>query len=344
MSQNVKYRLYYDIYDSNDFIKGGIHMTRYDAEIEKLSIPTPYAVGDVNVYVIKGEALTLVDAGPRTPEGKEVLAKSLRDLGLLISDFDQIVLTHHHPDHAGGIDFFPEQTNVFGHANNQRWLELTDEFKESLHLFYLGVGKELAVPEEMVASMNNYRGGYISKRTVQTLLQEGDEIPGLSGFQVIETPGHAQSHISLFRESDGVMIGGDHLLDKISPNPILEPPISQDVYRPEPLNQYNSSLRKWLELPISLTLSGHGDDISDTHELIRHNFARQHGRAMQVKQMLEVKPQTGFEICKQLFPRVYERELGLTISETVGQLDYLELLGEIKKEDQNGIYMYSVNS
>lgn len=321
-------------------------MTRFDAEIEKLSIPTPYAVGDVNVYVIKGEALTLVDAGPRTPEGKEVLAKSLRDLGLLISDFDQIVLTHHHPDHAGGIDFFSEQTIVFGHAYNQRWLELTEEFKESLHLFYLSVGKELAVPEELITSLNNYRGSrrYICKRSVQSFLQEGDEIPGLSGFRVIETPGHAQSHISLYRERDGVMIGGDHLLDKISPNPILEPPISPDESRPEPLNQYNRSLRKWLELPISLTLSGHGNDISNTHELIKHNFARQHGRAMQVKQMLEGNPQTGFEICKQLFPRVYERELGLTISETVGQLDYLELLGEIKKEDHNGIYLYSVNS
>ena len=321
-------------------------MPRFDEEIEKLSIPTPYAVGDVNVYVIKGEALTLVDAGPRTRDGKEALAKSLRDLGLLISDFDQIVLTHHHPDHAGGIDFFPEQTNVFGHASNQRWLELTEEFKESLNLFYFSIGKELAVPEEMIASMNNYRGsgGYICKRTVQSFLQEGDEIPGLSGWRVIETPGHAQSHISLYREGDGVMIGGDHLLDKISPNPILEPPISPDESRPEPLNQYNNSLKKWLELPISLTLSGHGDDISDTHELIKHNLTRQHGRAMQVKQMLEVKPQTGFEICKQLFPRVYQRELGLTISETVGQLDYLELLGEIKKEEQNGSNLYSVNS
>ncbi|MGE8077982.1 MBL fold metallo-hydrolase [Peribacillus loiseleuriae] len=321
-------------------------MTRLDTEIKKLSIPTPYAVGDVNVYVIKGEALTLVDAGPRTHEGKEILEKSLRDLGLLISDFDQIVLTHHHPDHAGGIDFFPEQAIVFGHAYNQRWLELTEEFRAELDQFYLNIGKELGVPEEKAASMNNYRGsgGYISKRTVQSYLKEGDEIPGLFGWQVIETPGHAQSHISLFRERDGVMIGGDHLLNKISPNPILEPPFSPDESRPEPLNQYNNSLRKWLEVPISLTLPGHGGDISETHELIRHNLARQHGRAMRVKQMLEERSQTGFEICKQLFPKVYHRELGLTISETVGQLDYLEGLGEIKKEDQNGIYMYSVHS
>lgn len=320
-------------------------MTRLDEEIAKLSIPTPYAVGDVNVYVIKGEALTLVDAGSRTPEGKEVLEQSLRDLGLLISDFDQIVLTHHHPDHAGGIDFFPEQATVFGHAYNQRWLELTEEFTETLDLFYLNIGKELGVSEEMITSMNNYRGTgrYISKRAVQSFLQEGDEIPGLSGFRVIETPGHAQSHISLYRESDGVMIGGDHLLDKISPNPILEPPITPNESRPKPLNQYNNSLRKWLELPISLTHSGHGRDISDTHALINHNLARQHGRAMQVKRMIEAKPQTGFEICKQLFPRVYRRELGLTISETVGQLDYLEALGEIKKENQFGTSIYLVN-
>ena len=36
--------------------------------IQKIIIPTPFAVGDVNSYLIKGDALTLVDAGPKTEE------------------------------------------------------------------------------------------------------------------------------------------------------------------------------------------------------------------------------------------------------------------------------------
>ena len=46
----------------------------------------------------------------------------------------------------------------------------------------------------------------------------------MPGFTVIETPGHASTHISLYRESDGILIGGDALISHISSNPILEPP------------------------------------------------------------------------------------------------------------------------
>lgn len=39
-------------------------------------------------------------------------------------------------------------------------------------------------------------------------MREGDRIDSMPGFTVIETPGHASTHISLYRESDGILIGG----------------------------------------------------------------------------------------------------------------------------------------
>ncbi len=41
--------------------------------------------------------------------------------------------------------------------------------------------------------------------------------------------------------------------------------------------------------------------------------------------MLDEKPMTAFQVCQQLFPAVYEKELFLTMSETAGHLDVLEL-------------------
>ena len=38
-------------------------------KIIPLSIPTPFYVGDVNVYLIKEDPLTLIDVGPKTPAG-----------------------------------------------------------------------------------------------------------------------------------------------------------------------------------------------------------------------------------------------------------------------------------
>ena len=39
-------------------------------KIIPLSIPTPFYVGDVNVYLIKEDPVTLIDVGPKTPDGQ----------------------------------------------------------------------------------------------------------------------------------------------------------------------------------------------------------------------------------------------------------------------------------
>ncbi|MDQ0219077.1 MBL fold metallo-hydrolase [Peribacillus cavernae] len=312
--------------------------------IAKISLPTPFPVGDVNVYIIKGDTLTLIDTGLQTEQGKEALEQGLEDIGLSINDIEQIVLTHHHPDHAGGLGLFSENVPVYGHPNNQRFLHMTDEFMDEHEQFYLDFALKLGVPSEykrMIAQIRR-SAQFISQRMLRSALLEGDSIPGHSEWKVIETPGHAQSHISLYREKDGVMIGGDHLLEKISPNPLMEPPLQKGSERPKPLLQYNASLKKWLDIPISLLYTGHGNEVFDVPGLIKKQMGRQHGRAMSVKKMLEEKPSTGFEICRQLFPKVYQKELGLTLSETVGQLDYLANLGEIETRDNSGTIIYSV--
>jgi glyoxylase-like metal-dependent hydrolase (beta-lactamase superfamily II) len=314
----------------------------WNGKIGKVSLPTPFAVGDVNVYVVKGDALTLIDAGTRTEVSREALEKGLEELGLAMSDIEQVVLTHHHPDHASGIDFFPETVRLLGHRNNQRWLKLDADFTQQYTEFFTSLAAEFGVPDEMIGKMNNFREpeAYSTKRTLQAFLQEGDTIPGLLGWKVIETPGHAQSHLSFYHEKDGVMIGGDQLLAKISPNPLIEPPFKREETRPKSLIQYNDSLEKWLSIPISLTFTGHGEEVDKTHDLIQYRMERQHERAMQVKKMIDDKPSSVFEICKQLFPKVYQRELSFTLSETVGQLDYLENVGEIQKEYEFETILY----
>jgi glyoxylase-like metal-dependent hydrolase (beta-lactamase superfamily II) len=70
-------------------------------KIIPLSIPTPFYVGDVNVYLIKEEPLTLVDVGPKTKEASDALRDKLRKNGVQITDIRRIVLTHAHVDHCG---------------------------------------------------------------------------------------------------------------------------------------------------------------------------------------------------------------------------------------------------
>jgi hypothetical protein len=64
---------------------------------------------------------------------------------------------------------------------------------------------------------------------------------------------------------------------------------------------------------------------------------------MKVKAWLESESLTVFEVCRRLFPKVYEKELSLTISETVAQLDYLHSIGEIYINKEEEAFLYSAS-
>src|SRR5690242_4902561 len=88
--------------------------------IHRISVPTPYAVGPVNCYLLDGPEPVLVDTGPATPEGEAALRDGLVALRVPVPEITAIVLTHHHPDHAGGLGWLLAETRgkVVGHPDN----------------------------------------------------------------------------------------------------------------------------------------------------------------------------------------------------------------------------------
>lgn len=318
-------------------------MTEWKNGIAKLTVPTPFPVGDVNMYLIKGDRLTLIDAGVNTEEAWAAFKDQLFALKLRPEDIEQVVLTHHHPDHVGLLDHLPDSIELYGHPFNQRWLHRTSDFLRQHDQFYRQLSVEFGVPSEFFPHL------FLTGKTIKyscneqdltgTII-EGERPPGMEEWLVIETPGHAQSHIGLFREKDGVMIGGDHILAHVSPNPLMEPPVPGSAERPKPLLQYHRSLKKLFDYPIHFVYTGHGEEVYQLAELIEKRMMRQHDRAMTVKGWLEKEELTVFEICKRLFPAVYKKEFALTMSETVAQLDYLSSIGEISSKG-NQPFFYS---
>ncbi len=309
-------------------------MTQWNNGIAKMTLPTPFPVGDVNVYLVKGERLTLVDAGPKTEEAWNSLNEQMAELQLTPKDVEQVILTHDHPDHAGMLDFFPDSLEVYGHPLNERWIHPKEAFFREIESFFMGLFHSAGLPEEYLPVLADTKNmfKYACNRSLTGCLLEGMIPPGLSDWKVIETPGHAQSQIALFREKDGVLIGGDVILIHISPNPLLEPPLPGKTERPKPQLQHNHSMKKLLSYPIQMVYTGHREEVFQVNELIEKRLASQHKRAMTVHHWLQAEPLTVFEICQRLFPSAYKRELFLTISETVAQLDYLSSIGEISRE------------
>src|SRR5687768_975717 len=66
----------------------------------RIPVPLPH-IGSVNVWLLRGEPLTLVDTGPRDDQALSVLEAGLAGTGLRLEDIELVLLTHHHVDHAG---------------------------------------------------------------------------------------------------------------------------------------------------------------------------------------------------------------------------------------------------
>src|SRR5215212_912657 len=81
--------------------KSQIENRKSEMNIIPLAIPTPFYVGDVNVYLIKEDPLTLIDVGPKTRDASDALRSKLGEHGVRVSDIRRIVLTHAHEDHCG---------------------------------------------------------------------------------------------------------------------------------------------------------------------------------------------------------------------------------------------------
>src|SRR3954469_4810737 len=124
-------------------------MTEWTDGIAKINLPTPFAVGDVNVYLIKGERLTLVDCGVKTKASWVAFKKQLADLHLTPDDIEQVIITHHHVDHVGMLDFLSDKIEVYGHPLNERWINPTDAFFEEQEKFFGAQFLDYGLPQEL---------------------------------------------------------------------------------------------------------------------------------------------------------------------------------------------------
>ncbi|MFS0553833.1 MBL fold metallo-hydrolase [Brevibacillus sp. 179-C9.3 HS] len=315
-------------------------------KIAKISLPTTFQSEGVNVFVLEGDSLTLVDAGQNVEGSWYAFTEQLKFHGYTVKDIKQIIITHHHVDHIGLVKYFDHDVTFIGHPDCERWVNPPSVFLEEHDAFFHEFFHQLGVPDQLAKPYIHQKNQNIianSQRSLDLHVVEGSELPGLSEWRIIETFGHSQGHLSLFHPDDQLLIGGDILLPRISPNPIIEPPISPVLKRQTPQIQLNDTLRKLLQLDIQRVLPGHGEDITELLPFIHSRLKKQHERAMQVREWLKKESLTAYEVSRRLFPDSYKSSLGLILFETIGQLDYLLSLRFITEERSEKGITYSAN-
>src|SRR5262245_33843218 len=82
--------------------------------------------GELNLYAIAGDPLTLVDTGIGTPEALVALEKGLEALGLSIDNVRQVVLTHKHADHIGLAADIRDRSGATVYIHEDDWEGVAD--------------------------------------------------------------------------------------------------------------------------------------------------------------------------------------------------------------------------
>jgi glyoxylase-like metal-dependent hydrolase (beta-lactamase superfamily II) len=296
--------------------------------IHCITVPTPYAVGPVNCYVLDGAAPVLVDCGPATQEAEQALRTGLRDLGMRPSDLEYIVLTHHHPDHAGGLGWLRREgdATLCGHPRNDLWLggRADDEARHGAFFRQLYRYCDASVgPTETTARLAEHANA-AGHTLISHPLVDADVIElGGERWTVYETPGHAGSSISLVRD-DRLCLIGDTLLHRISSNALAEPGYGGEGWRHRSLPQYRRSLARLAALDLARILPGHGPSFTGHRELIARRLHGQDERAKRLFEALDAQGQTVASLTLLLFPGLSPSQLFLGLSEVLGHLDLLE--------------------
>jgi len=261
--------------------------------IRRLTFPLPMGPLHVHCYLLPGEGgWTLVDTGLGLPDAEARWEPVLRELDGPVT---RIVVTHFHPDHAGGGEDAQALTGakvLQGRADYEQCERVwgREDWSERLADYLLEHGLPEPVAEELRDESRIFEPFIRWARDPQ-LLGEGDEV---DGWRVLELPGHADGHICLLR--DGVLVAGDHLLGEITPTVGLYPDS-----RPDPLGDYLASLERTIKLAPKLALPGHGELIDDPVTRARAIVEHHRNRLDETAAALGAEPRTGYDVSLVLF-------------------------------------------
>ncbi|HWQ76324.1 MAG TPA: MBL fold metallo-hydrolase [Syntrophomonas sp.] len=316
----------------------------------RIEIPLPNnPLKALNSYLIRGEERSLlVDTGFNLEACWRAMEQALKELNVSMANTD-LFITHYHSDHIGLIGHLVTPTNtVFISEKDGRMIEA--DYRENLfrnrsakHLYQSGLLAEGVpnLPEE------NAIVKYASKAFFNfTTRYEGDWINvGGYRFQCVETPGHTAGHICLYEPDRKILIAGDHVLTKITPN------IGLWLVDHDALGDYLHSLDKTAALEVELVLPGHRALIYNFRERVEEIKQHHFQRIQNVLDIVGDVPMTAAQVARQMkwdlsfkdweyFPINAKMHAA---GEAMSHLYHLVITGGLAMTEEKGIYYFYQN-
>ncbi|HLF82909.1 MAG TPA: MBL fold metallo-hydrolase, partial [Blastocatellia bacterium] len=213
--------------------------------IHRISVPTPFYVGPVNVYLIEEDPLTLIDAGPRDDRSLEALRSGLASLGHKLSDIKRIIISHAHADHYGLARVIVEESGAtaYIHEWDAPAVSADTDYRAYRELL-TAAGVPRAAIDRMEAGYEKFKGFAYPLDHVETLKDDDEILFEHESLSVVHTPGHTPGSICLVRTSNRLVFASDTVLKTITPNPVLSPDPIDPSRRFQSLGEYLVSLAR----------------------------------------------------------------------------------------------------
>ncbi|HKS88567.1 MAG TPA: MBL fold metallo-hydrolase [Stellaceae bacterium] len=304
--------------------------------IRWLRMPLPFALDHINLWLIDdGPSWTIVDCGYATGPTQRLWQQIFAG-GLAGRPVGRIIVTHYHPDHIGLAGWLTELWQAPLWITEKEWLHArmmtgdgAADYARSAAAFARRAGLPAEDSELYARRHAGYRKGVPSVPPAYHRLADGMAVDiGGRAWRVIVGEGHAPELACLYCTETGVLIAGDQILPKISPN------ISVPAHEPDgdPLARYLRSLAKLRDaLPAdTLILPSHNLPFRGVHRRIDELAAHHRERCAEVVAAC-ARPHSAAELLPVMFRRrLDQHQTAFALGEALAHLHYLVGQGEIE--------------
>jgi len=311
-----------------------------------LRMPLPFALDHINLWVLdEDDGCTLVDCGLATEETREAWEAVFRDPAFK-GPVRRVISTHFHPDHVGLAGWLCARWGAPLYMTQVEWLtgrmislDTSTNIVANQTAFYRAAG----CAEDFLAAVEARGNAYASRiepipAEFQRLRDTDTLSIGGRSWRIIVGRGHAPEHATLYCAELGMLISGDQILPRISPNV----GVWANEPEAEPLSDFLASLESFKALPAdTLVLPSHDRPFHGLHTRLNDLAAHHDARLADLLAILE-QPKTAMAAAPALFRRKLDHhQTGFAVGEILAHLHLLRARKQVTRTlEADGIHRY----